>query len=167
MADADHFKALNDTRGHHHGDLALKKLAALCAERVGPKDLVARFGGEEFALLLCDQDLATSARLAEDLRVAVENCGLDFTASFGVAAFAGDLDATLRAADRALYDAKKSGRNRVKVHGGAPPAGGQTGGAPSRCLPQLEALRQGVGRANPTTNPCEEPISTGRPPRRT
>jgi diguanylate cyclase (GGDEF)-like protein/PAS domain S-box-containing protein len=122
--DADHFKELNDSYGHAYGDRALKTMAAICLGAVAPGDIVARFGGEEFALLLLNQDLGGARAVAERIRVSLEAAGLGLTASFGVAGLQGagspgtssqgdDIEDALREADNALYRAKALGRDRV------------------------------------------------------
>ena len=123
LADLDDFKAINDTHGHAAGDAVLRAFAAVLTETLREIDLAARWGGEEFALLLPGTDVAGGLRVAERVRRAFEErpvlspdgVPLQVTASFGVAAFP-DLDgaeALLAAADEALYAAKRSGKNRV------------------------------------------------------
>jgi diguanylate cyclase (GGDEF)-like protein len=127
ILDLDHFKLLNDTRGHPEGDLRLQEVARYLAgavRRTG--DLVARHGGEEFAVLLPATDLDGAFRLAEQLRLGIEGLALPhaaapaghITASFGVAAMvpgAGEeAERLIEAADDALYRAKTAGRNRVE-----------------------------------------------------
>lgn len=124
IADLDYFKAINDKYGHHVGDLVLQDFARILSESVRNVDLVGRWGGEEFAILMPDTNLEEAVRVAERMRVAVANapwieglaCG--YTASFGVAAFRQEtptLFSLLGRADAALYDAKNKGRNRVAV----------------------------------------------------
>jgi diguanylate cyclase (GGDEF)-like protein len=131
MADVDHFKRVNDTHGHPAGDAVLRHVAATLARRLRRSDVLARYGGEEFAVLLPGTDAGAAAKLAEDLRAEVEReparlplpqTSLSITLSLGVAALPGDADNELRlleAADRALYQAKREGRNRVARAGGA------------------------------------------------
>ena len=125
--DLDHFKRLNDAAGHLAGDAALRAVASTLSEEVRRSaDLVARYGGEEFAVLLTTTDLDGAREMAERLIRAVENLHYPhpdspiapwLTISAGVASIIPTPDqspATLfEAADRALYDAKKGGRNRV------------------------------------------------------
>ncbi len=125
MADIDHFKRINDTWGHAVGDQAIKRFAALLRQHVRPGDLLGRYGGEEFCLVLFGATPERGRQLAETLRSSVaDNCGqglepgekLNMTASFGVAAMAAglnDLAALIDLADRAMYVAKQGGRNRV------------------------------------------------------
>jgi diguanylate cyclase (GGDEF)-like protein len=126
LVDVDHFKPLNDACGHQYGDECLRAMARLCTEVAGPVDLVARYGGEELALLLPDADLGAARRLGGRLRQRVERSALahprsavaaHVTVSVGASAarpVAGlRAEALIAAADRALYLAKARGRNRV------------------------------------------------------
>ena len=117
MVDVDHFKAYNDAHGHAAGDEALKDVAAQLRAGVRLIDSVYRFGGEEIAILLRETDVRGASIVAERLRAAIESAG-KVTASFGVA----ELDlkqpvpsAFIEAADRALYAAKHTGRNRISL----------------------------------------------------
>jgi len=123
ILDIDHFKRINDTYGHDVGDVALVSVGAMLATVLRPDDLVCRFGGEEFALLL-SADKDSSIKILERLRLQLEmnrvgHAGqqLSITASIG-AASTGDcgynLDYLYTAADKALYAAKNGGRNRVE-----------------------------------------------------
>jgi diguanylate cyclase (GGDEF)-like protein len=124
MIDIDHFKSINDIRGHLAGDTVLRQLAALVAANVRRDDLLARVGGEEFALLAPEIPVESARIVAEKLRALVactpfrfEDSEIAITASFGIAGGAPDapISATeiYRRADERLYQAKKSGRNRV------------------------------------------------------
>ncbi len=125
VLDADHFKSINDTHGHASGDEVLKVLARTCRDQVRDLDLVARIGGEEFAVLLPNTDAAGARAAAERIRLAIEsarvtrgNAVVRFTVSAGVAECTRampDLDALLQAADAAMYEAKHRGRNRTVV----------------------------------------------------
>lgn len=130
MLDVDHFKSVNDTYGHHTGDVALQKLSEVCMQTFREIDLVARLGGEEFAVLLPETIDARAFEVAERLRLAaaeaevpLEHGGsIHFTISIGVASFAttdSSIDMLLKRADQAMYQAKKSGRNRVCMAGTA------------------------------------------------
>lgn len=127
MLDADHFKAYNDTYGHQAGDECLKFIAAqVKAAAKRSTDLAARYGGEEFALILTECDLAGAAQVAERLRSSIEEAAWPHagsavakvvTVSLGVVAVCPQQEEQalelVAAADRAMYRAKQSGRNRV------------------------------------------------------
>lgn len=120
-ADIDHFKAINDGRGHAGGDAALQRFAETCRAELRPMDLLGRLGGEEFAVLLPDTSASGALAVAERLRAAVaalaSDAGGPMTVSIGVAevpAGAETIDPALAAADGALYRAKARGRNRVE-----------------------------------------------------
>ena len=123
MVDIDHFKEVNDAYGHSTGDLVLRQLGALCLGLLREVDTVGRVGGEEFAILLPETDLAAGMEVAERLRAAVEShrvpreegLPIAITVSIGVAASAPgkNLDTLMSQSDSALYEAKRSGRNRV------------------------------------------------------
>uniref|UniRef100_E6VGX5 diguanylate cyclase n=1 Tax=Rhodopseudomonas palustris (strain DX-1) TaxID=652103 RepID=E6VGX5_RHOPX len=119
--DIDYFKEVNDVYGHPMGDQVLIRLSQTVAASVRRADLLARWGGEEFAVLLADTDAAAAAETAKKLRLLVAHTIFEqvgsITASFGVAQFMpGDNAETLLArADNALYRAKLNGRNRVEI----------------------------------------------------
>ena len=128
LCDVDFFKAYNDRYGHLAGDDVLKRVAATLSSGLRTGDTTYRFGGEEFLLVLPEQDTEAATAITERLRQAVEDLGIRHadglplgvvTVSAGVAvsAEAGDADGLLKAADRALYTAKESGRNRVSHPG--------------------------------------------------
>jgi diguanylate cyclase (GGDEF)-like protein len=126
MLDIDHFKTINDTYGHGVGDGVLQAVARTVTDSIRASDLLFRYGGEEFLVLLADTDEEGAAQLAERIRTALERCiclpgdGLTIrlTASLGVACLHREesKDALVQHADQALYRAKAGGRNRVAVH---------------------------------------------------
>jgi diguanylate cyclase (GGDEF)-like protein len=130
VGDLDHFKAINDTRGHSVGDVALKEVAYQLRKQLRAFDLAYRLGGEEFLILLPGSDLDQSAALAEQLREGIASNdvagGLQVTMSFGVgASLRGepfDYPEVFKSADAALYRAKRSGRDRVCLSDEAPAA---------------------------------------------
>jgi two-component system cell cycle response regulator len=120
MADLDHFKLVNDTYGHEAGDKVLAGFGEVLRQHTRATDIVARFGGEEFVVLMPHTELADAVATAERIRMAFAICRFDpliqpVTASFGaVELAAGEQgDALLHRADVALYSAKQQGRNRV------------------------------------------------------
>ncbi|MBT1260547.1 diguanylate cyclase [Pseudomonas sp. VS40] len=124
MLDLDHFKRINDGYGHLAGDKVLKIIASVLRKRLRPSDFIARFGGEEFVLLMPDSSLADALAAGEVLRAAIEACPFHFkgepvtiTVSMGVAQFQpGERsDLALKRADAALYRAKAAGRNQVQA----------------------------------------------------
>lgn len=131
LLDIDHFKAINDTYGHPTGDRVLIQAAGLLRSLLRSGDVVARFGGEEFAILIPGNDVSAAAAIAEKTRLAIqretfttsEGAPFKVTASFGVAGgHRGERTwpQLFQQADEALYRAKSEGRNRV---GAAPPGG--------------------------------------------
>ena len=124
MLDLDHFKRINDNYGHLAGDKVLKIIATVLRKRLRGPDFIARFGGEEFVLLLPATPPAVGAKLLENLRAAIEACPFHFkgervtiTISMGMTTFrSGEhSDLVLKRADQALYRAKNAGRNRVEL----------------------------------------------------
>ena len=124
MTDIDHFKRVNDTHGHAVGDAALRRFAQMLGRDRRADDLVGRFGGEEFVLLLPGATAREAARLSEQLRASLraDNAqsedGLDLTASYGVSAARPEDESVrdiLRRADHGLYLAKGAGRDRVET----------------------------------------------------
>ena len=127
MADVDHFKAVNDTRGHLRGDDLLRRVARVLADRVRETDVLARIGGDEFALILPGADATQAMTVAADLARAVrdervsadDGAPLHATLSIGIALYAPRPSATaddlLRRADTAMYEAKVAGRDRIAV----------------------------------------------------
>lgn len=126
LLDIDHFKKINDQYGHAAGDQALRQLVATCTATLRKTDVLARIGGEEFAILSAAADPAEAIALAERLRenimtikVSATAGDFSFTVSIGVARVQADESvaaAVLARADEALYEAKRTGRNRVIQH---------------------------------------------------
>lgn len=130
MLDLDHFKAINDGFGHAAGDAVLREVAERCRTALRARDVVARMGGEEFAVLLPNTDAAGARLVAQNLlaaissrRVPVGGGDLEVRASVGVAFMTNgdrDIESIVERADRALYAAKGSGRNRVVMQPDSP-----------------------------------------------
>jgi len=134
MLDIDHFKIFNDTHGHLWGDAVLKQVAQTLEASLRQADILARFGGEEFVVLLPEIDRAHGQQVAEKLRQAI--AGMTFpkaetqpfgriTASLGLASFPEDATGTedlIHVADQGLYLAKARGRNQVGLHTAKPPS---------------------------------------------
>lgn len=131
MMDIDHFKSVNDTYGHDVGDELLRELAGLLTEKTRESDVLGRLGGEEFTLILPNTTVDNALSVAENLRRAVEDFRLplpetpentpflNFTISLCLTAAEtapADIDDLLKQADTALYEAKRSGRNRVSLY---------------------------------------------------
>jgi two-component system, cell cycle response regulator len=130
IIDLDHFKQINDTYGHLHGDTVLREAAARITAACRAGDVAARWGGEEFLILLPGTDEADAALIAEHVRqeiagtpVILSETAVTVTASIGVASgpYATD-DPLVSHADQALYEAKRTGRNRVVAWSALPPA---------------------------------------------
>jgi two-component system cell cycle response regulator len=123
LLDVDHFKHINDRRGHASGDVVLSAVGKLLASTVRTCDIVARWGGEEFVLVLPSTPLEGAEQMAERIREELEKAvitdtgseAIPVTASFGVATYLGSetLEQVIDRADRAMYLAKSGGRNRV------------------------------------------------------
>lgn len=123
ILDIDHFKAINDTFGHLAGDVVLKNVANVLETNKRKEDLIARFGGEEFVLVM-EKCSAEHAKIkAEELRKKIEASeieGIKVTASFGIAErndTTESFEQMLKNADEALYAAKENGRNQVRLYG--------------------------------------------------
>ncbi|MBI5518444.1 MAG: GGDEF domain-containing protein [Desulfovibrio sp.] len=124
LSDLDHFKAVNDRHGHLKGDAVLARAAACLKEQLRTSDVVCRWGGEEFLMILKDCDAQAATALAEKLRVAIEGDAElaalvpgGVTASYGVSQHKDGepVESLVGRADRAMYAAKQEGRNRVKT----------------------------------------------------
>lgn len=127
MVDVDHFKVFNDSYGHLAGDQVLVELAKVIRTQIRNEDIAARFGGEEFSILLIQCGPEMAYQIAERIRLAVEGHRVDFqgqelkiTISLGVACachthMPGDLNRLIHQADQALYQSKKNGRNRATL----------------------------------------------------
>jgi diguanylate cyclase (GGDEF)-like protein len=122
MIDIDHFKRVNDTYGHPMGDRVIRSLSRLLSQRLRKTDIVGRYGGEEFAVVLPDTTLDQAERVLDEVRESFSNISqpaeqgaFNCTFSCGIAAYPGHAGAIElnNAADKALYDAKHAGRNRV------------------------------------------------------
>lgn len=124
--DIDHFKRINDSLGHLAGDAVLKELTALVTQNIRTSDVFARWGGEEFAVLLPENRPEQALFFARKIRAEIQghlfSIGTRVTCSFGVASFApdDDVDDLVNRADTALYEVKRSGRNAVKFIGETP-----------------------------------------------
>lgn len=125
MADVDHFKRINDEYGHQAGDQVLEQVAQAIRQQCRPYDLVVRYGGEEFLVMLATSTVGAGATTAQRIRqsiadnpVKLDGREVRVTVSIGVVegSALGDFDSTLRKADDALYEAKNAGRNRVAMH---------------------------------------------------
>lgn len=121
LMDIDHFKRINDTYGHLHGDMALRAVANITRETIRESDILFRYGGEEFLILLTNTDSDGAQLLAERIRESIQsitpipetNCHV--TVSLGVTTLLDEDDqhSLFKRSDKALYQAKNSGRNRV------------------------------------------------------
>jgi len=124
MLDLDFFKEVNDTHGHAAGDMVLKAIAGIIRQTIRAYDLLCRYGGEEFALLILDLDASEAFSLMERIRENIESMIINYesieiniTCSIGLAEFlrTDTLESSIKKSDEALYAAKNSGRNLVKV----------------------------------------------------
>ena len=124
LLDIDYFKKINDTYGHHAGDIVLKETAGIIRQTIRSYDLVGRYGGEEFSFLISDMEPREVLKLVERIRENMEKHGTAYegktikaTCSIGLTKFVeGDtLESALKKADVALYAAKNAGRNQVKI----------------------------------------------------
>ena len=118
--DIDHFKQVNDTKGHLHGDRTLQAVARILDESVRDTDIVARYGGEEFVVVMSHTTLDNACQFAERVRSTVEsNLGLTISGGATMAVDGDNPQSLLSRADAALYRSKAGGRNRVFRHTGA------------------------------------------------
>jgi diguanylate cyclase (GGDEF)-like protein len=127
IIDIDHFKRVNDTLGHDTGDMLLGKIGKFFQRSIRESDIVCRFGGEEFVIIMPEATVEIAAGRAQELRKSFKLTNLDYeslspvgeiTISLGVSAFPRNgltAEAIFKAADDALYEAKDSGRDRVGV----------------------------------------------------
>lgn len=120
VLDVDHFKKVNDSRGHHSGDLALQHLAQIIRDSIRHSDICGRIGGEEFAILLPNTDHDGAENIAKKIKTTVEikhvktpDGSFNITASFGIATGNTDIGQLMRMADIAMYRAKETGRNKI------------------------------------------------------
>ena len=119
--DIDHFKSVNDTYGHKAGDNVLQELSRIVTGMIRQTDIFARFGGEEFIILVLNNDVRTGRELAEKIRSRMSQHSFPqigtVTCSFGVAQFYPDdtSETFIKRADDAMYAAKQEGRNRVET----------------------------------------------------
>jgi diguanylate cyclase (GGDEF)-like protein len=125
MTDMDHFKRINDEYGHAAGDEVLREAARRIVDACRASDVVGRYGGEEFVLLLPETRASEAVTTGDKIRrvisehpVEFEGLAIPVTASVGVAAWDGSMEASMlyRAADQALYRAKRRGRNVTELH---------------------------------------------------
>ena len=125
--DIDHFKSINDTHGHEVGDLALQAVSLLVKQSLRDSDVAGRMGGEEFVVALPETGMAGAIAVAEKIRIGIEQAPIAIgherlrcTVSIGLSVFHHNqdlgIDALLSEADKALYESKRSGRNRIAVH---------------------------------------------------
>ena len=173
MIDADHFKNVNDTHGHAVGDLVLQALADCCRRTLRESDIVARFGGEEFVILLPEASIENAFRVAERLRIKIsklvvkneQNQDVQFTVSIGLVSstVTDDIPEMLKMADESLYVAKENGRNQVVVY---------ENDGPNKDLPRPEGEDIDKAKAEPlyyfkptgtpaVKNQSDEPVETG------
>ena len=125
IVDLDHFKRVNDTYGHHGGDIVLRESVRRMAGALRPYDTLARYGGEEFILILPGCDMAAGCSVTERVRKVLADTPIDVsnqlvavTCSIGMSVLSGldtDMHAFIKRADEALYEAKRSGRDRVTI----------------------------------------------------
>ena len=130
MVDIDHFKKINDEHGHQNGDKILQYVASVLTKNFKGKDMVARFGGDEFAVIVENAPVAGVKKIAETIREQISESALKrtdtgeplgtVTLSIGYDCVKpdDDPDNVLKRVDKALYNAKQNGRNRVELYRG-------------------------------------------------
>jgi diguanylate cyclase len=158
ILDIDFFKQINDKQGHLDGDRVLQELAQLLRGNMRDCDVLARFGGEEFVILMPNTELPAACNLSERIRATVEG-SLSITVSMGVATANGDENESelIARADAALYMAKKAGRNCVYLHEGT---SGRMVGIKSAVRPpalEVEVVSPPAVGADPDGVPRDEP----------
>jgi two-component system cell cycle response regulator len=124
MIDVDDFKQINDTLGHLSGDTILNKLGELLKTQIRDTDMAARYGGEEFAVVMSNTGLAEAVQIAERIRQTIQSYSFGnkkflMTASIGIALYPSDADSSIKLiekSDSSLYQAKRSGKNRVVAY---------------------------------------------------
>ena len=124
--DIDHFKTINDNYGHHTGDMVLKSVADVIRNTIRTTDIAGRYGGEEFSIILLNNDADNALSFAERLRkniqeknISVGEHNINITISIGIAEFSEDMSdhiELIECADKALYQSKESGRNKTMVY---------------------------------------------------
>jgi diguanylate cyclase len=160
ILDIDFFKQINDKQGHLDGDRVLQELSQLLRGNMRDCDVLARFGGEEFVILMPNTELPAACNLSERIRATIEG-SLSITVSMGVATASGDESGSelVARADAALYAAKKAGRNCVYLHEGA---SGRMVGIKSAVRPSVSELEGAIPPAvgaDPAALPRDEPKS--------
>ncbi|MCT7910644.1 GGDEF domain-containing protein [Arcobacter lacus] len=123
IMDIDKFKIINDTYGHDIGDIVLKDLSTFISSNIRSTDIIARWGGEEFILILDTTDLYQAQNISDKLRIGIENFKFQIvgkvTISMGISEFKNEVETfneVFKRADKALYQAKETGRNKVYVY---------------------------------------------------
>ncbi len=155
MLDVDHFKSVNDSKGHLAGDRVLQAVANVLIEQTRPYDCAGRYGGEEFLVILCNCTLANGVKRADMIRRAIADIrpewngtSIPVTASFGVALHqpGKTIEAVLQEADEALYRAKQRGRNQVCTVAGVEVTGTEIGPKPEGAAQEGRSTRGRTGR---------------------
>ena len=120
LFDLDKFKEINDNRGHSYGDRVLFDVATIVRSMLGERDIVARWGGDEFLVMLNNRTAKQASDFAEEIRQSISTSDLVYSCSFGICKFEidSDFESTFSKADSALYDSKNSGRNKVSSYRG-------------------------------------------------